>query len=128
MSNVSEAGAAFSVKNATGTVVYTGAVGASLGGWNSAYAFVQPVDLDAVTTAGTYTISVGADSSPPFKIDTGQNIYGDASGERPFLLPVGARRAELHRECAANGAGTRERHECDDVPDAECELIGTLFR
>jgi endoglucanase len=75
MSNVSEAGVAFSVKNAAGTEVYTGAVGASLGGWNSAYPFVQPVDFDAVTTAGTYTVSVGADSSPPFKIDTGPNVY-----------------------------------------------------
>src|SRR5215208_718079 len=75
MSTASEAGAAFNVKNASGAVVYTGTVGASLGAWSNTYAFVQPVDFDAVTTAGTYTISVGTDSLPRLKIDTGQNVY-----------------------------------------------------
>jgi endoglucanase len=75
MSTASEAGVAFSVKNASGAVVYTGTVGASLGAWSNAYGFVQPVDFDAITTAGTYTISVGAATSPAFKIDTGQNVY-----------------------------------------------------
>src|SRR4249920_1137396 len=60
MSSTSEAGAAFSVKNAAGTVVYTGTVGANLGAWSSAYPFVQPIDFDAVATTGTYTISVAA--------------------------------------------------------------------
>lgn len=78
MSTASAAGSAFSVENAAGAVVYTGTVGASLGAWNSTYAYVQPVDFDTVTTAGTYTISIAtpaAATSPPFKIDTGQNVY-----------------------------------------------------
>src|SRR5512132_1133341 len=75
MSTTSEAGVAFSVKNASGAVVYTGTVGASLGAWSNAYGFVQPVDFDAITTAGTYAISVGTASSPAFRIDTGQNVY-----------------------------------------------------
>jgi endoglucanase len=78
MSSTSEAGAAFSVKNAAGTVVYTGTVGANLGAWSSAYPFVQPLDFDAVATTGRYTISVAAPiaaTSPAFRIDTGQNVY-----------------------------------------------------
>ena len=35
MATASAAGAAFSVKNAAGTVVYTGTVGANLGAWSS---------------------------------------------------------------------------------------------
>jgi endoglucanase len=78
MSSASEVGAAFSVKNAAGTVVYTGTVGANLGAWSGAYPFVQPLDFDAVATTGTYTISVAAPlaaTSPAFRIDTGQNVY-----------------------------------------------------
>jgi endoglucanase len=78
MSSASEAGAAFSITNASGNVVYTGTVGANLGAWSNAYPFVQPVDFDAVTAPGTYTISVAspvAATSPTFKIDTGQNVY-----------------------------------------------------
>src|SRR5436309_15595255 len=78
MSTASAAGAAFNVTSASGTVVYTGTVGANLGAWSSAYPFVQPVDFDNVTGAGTYTISVAAPipaTSPAFRIDTGQNVY-----------------------------------------------------
>jgi endoglucanase len=75
MSNVSQAGSPFSVKNASGTVVYTGTVGADLGAWSSAFPFVEPVDFDSFMTTGTYTVSVGSATSPPFKIDSGQNVY-----------------------------------------------------
>jgi endoglucanase len=75
MSGTNATGTAFNVKNAAGTVVYSGAVGANLGSWSSAYQFVEPLDFDAVTTAGTYTISVGTATSPPFRIDTGPNVY-----------------------------------------------------
>jgi endoglucanase len=75
MSGTNATGTAFNVKNAAGTVVYSGTVGANLGSWSSAYQFVEPLDFDAVTTAGTYTISVGTATSPPFRIDTGPNVY-----------------------------------------------------
>jgi endoglucanase len=52
-----------------------GTVGAGLGAWSSAFTFVEPVDFDAFTTTGTYTVSVGSATSPPFKIDSGQNVY-----------------------------------------------------
>ena len=75
MSSASQAGSAFSVRNASGAVVYTGTVGASLGTWSSTYKYVQPLDFDALATTGMYTVSVGAATSPSFKIDTGQNVY-----------------------------------------------------
>jgi endoglucanase len=75
MSTANQAGTAFSVKNASGTVVYSGTVGASLGTWSSTYKYVQPLDFDTLSATGTYTVSVGTASSPSFKIDTGQNVY-----------------------------------------------------
>jgi endoglucanase len=75
MSTAAQAGMAFSVKSSSGAVVYTGTVGASLGSWSTTYKFVQPADFDALTTTGTYTISVGSANSPPFRIDTGHNLY-----------------------------------------------------
>jgi endoglucanase len=88
MSSASEVGAAFSVKDASGTVVYAGTVGANLGAWSNAYPFVQPVDLDAVATPGTYTISVDSPivaTSPAFRIDAGQNVYTTALANGLFF-------------------------------------------
>ena len=75
MSSSSQAGVAFSVKNSAGSTVYTGTVGANLGAWSNSFKFVQPADFDTLTTAGTYTVTVGPATSPPFRIDTGQNLY-----------------------------------------------------
>jgi endoglucanase len=75
MSSANQAGTAFSVTNGSGTVVYTGTVGASLGTWSSTYKYVQPLDFDALSATGTYTVSVGTATSPTFRIDTGQNLY-----------------------------------------------------
>lgn len=79
MSSVDQTGAAFGVRNASGATVFTGTVGASLGSWSQTYSFVHPLDFDAVSTAGAYTIAVTgpvAASSPTFRIDTGANVYG----------------------------------------------------
>jgi endoglucanase len=75
MSSVSQAGTAFSVKNASGSVVYSGTVGASLGTWSAAFKYVQPLDFDTLSTAGSYTVSVGTATSPAFRVDSGQNLY-----------------------------------------------------
>ena len=77
MSNVAETGATFTVTNATGTVL-TGPVGANLGAWSNSFKNVYALDFDAVTTAGSYTISVTgpvAATSPAFRIDTEATIY-----------------------------------------------------
>jgi endoglucanase len=78
MAGVAETGATFAVKNASGTTVASGSIGASLGSWSSSYGFVYPIDFNAVTTAGTYTIAVtgpSAATSPSFRIDSGAALY-----------------------------------------------------
>ena len=76
-----ETGATFSVKNASGTTVYSAAIGVKVGSWSSSYPDVYTLDFGSVTTLGTYTISVSgpiAGSSPSFPIDTAANIYAGA--------------------------------------------------
>jgi endoglucanase len=79
MAGVVETCAAFTVTNASGVPVFSGSVGPNLGSWSSTYSNVYALDFDAVTTAGSYTISVSGPvpaTSPSFRIDTGANVYG----------------------------------------------------
>jgi endoglucanase len=109
MSTVSETGATFAVKNASGETVASGTVGASLGSWSQTYSFVHPLNFDGVSAAGTYTIEVTgpvAASSPSFRIDTGANVYGDALAnglsfyeterDGPNYIPSALRTAPAH--------------------------------
>lgn len=78
MASVSETGATFAVKNASGTTVASGTVGASLGSWSSGFPVVYALDFDSVTTAGAYTIAVSgpiAATSPTFQVDTAAALY-----------------------------------------------------
>jgi endoglucanase len=78
LASAAETSATFTVRNAAGAAVLSAPVGASLGSWSRAYGFVYPLDFSAVTTPGTYTISVSgpvAASSPAFRVDTGANLY-----------------------------------------------------
>jgi len=78
MASVSETGATFAVKNASGTTVASGTVGASLGSWSSSFPVVYALDFDSVTTAGAYTIAVSgpiAATSPTFQVDTATALY-----------------------------------------------------
>ena len=81
MASGTEPGATFSVKSSSGTIVYSAAIGANLGEWSASYPAVYAVDFPAVTTPGTYTISVSGPipaQSPPFRIDTAANLYSGA--------------------------------------------------
>jgi endoglucanase len=80
MSSGDATGAAFTVRNASNAVVFSGTVGAKLGAWSHAYGYVHPLDFSSVATAGTYTIAVAAPAavSPSFKIDSGANVYAQA--------------------------------------------------
>lgn len=76
-----ETGATFSVKDASGTTVYSAAIGANLGSWSSSYPDIYALNFDAVTTPGTYTIAVSgpiAGTSPAFPIGTAANVYANA--------------------------------------------------
>jgi endoglucanase len=88
MSSTAETGATFSLKNSSGSTVYSGAIGANLGSWSAGYGFVYALDFSSVVTAGTYTIAVAgpvAASSPSFKIDTGANLYSSALANSLFF-------------------------------------------
>jgi endoglucanase len=81
MSSGVETGATFSVKNSSGSTVYTAAIGSKLGSWSRTYANVYALDFSTVTATGTYTLAVSspiAASSPSFKIDTAANVYSGA--------------------------------------------------
>src|SRR5215470_2935040 len=84
MASGSEAGATFTVKNASGSTVFgPTAIGANLGSWSSSYPDVYALDFDTLTTAGTYTIGVSgpiAASSPSFSVDTAANVYATSLG------------------------------------------------
>jgi len=81
MASGAEAGASFSVRNASGATVFSGPIGPNLGSWSSAYPNVFALDFDSVSAAGTYTISVTGPipaTSPSFTIDSGAGVYGGA--------------------------------------------------
>jgi endoglucanase len=77
MTSTTETGATFKVVNASGTSVFSAGIGAKLGSWGS-FSNVYALDFDAVTTPGTYTISVtgpASATSPSFLVDTAANVY-----------------------------------------------------
>ena len=84
-----------------------------------------------MTTAGTYTIAVTgpiAATSPPFKIDTGTNVYGGAEANGLSFYQVQRDGAELHPVGAAHGARAPERPERDDLLDPELQRgLGTVL-
>src|SRR4051794_35587651 len=53
-----QAGASFSVLDATGTVALSAPVGQDLGAWSPAYGHVYKLDFSAVKTAGSYHVQV----------------------------------------------------------------------
>jgi endoglucanase len=130
MSTVDRSGTAFSVKNNSGAVVYTGTVGTRVGNWSSVYRYVQPLDFDPVTAAGTYSVSVGSAASPSFKIDSGQNVYATpiANGlsfyqterDGPNYIPNVLRTAPAHLNDANAMTYAAPTYNDDDV------LVGDL--
>jgi endoglucanase len=78
MASVVETGATFSVNDSTGATVFSAPIGANLGPWSNSFKTVYALDFDAVTAAGSYTISVSGPApatSPSFRIDTGASVY-----------------------------------------------------
>ena len=82
MTSTTETGATFKVLNSSGTSVFSAAVGAKLGSWGT-FSNVYALDFDAVSTAGTYTISVTGPASATslaFAIDLPANLYATPLG------------------------------------------------
>src|SRR5215467_13463553 len=81
MASGTENGAMLSVKNSSGTTVYSAPIGANLGKWSASYPDVYALDFPGVTTPGTYSISVAgpiAAQSPGFRIGAAANVYSGA--------------------------------------------------
>lgn len=75
-----DSGATFTVvDSSSGRVVLRGAVGSQTGRWSTSYPDAYAIDLSGLRTDGTYTIRVSgpiAATSPPFRIASGQSLYG----------------------------------------------------
>ena len=81
MASEHQLGATFTVQNSSGDTVLTGQVGDSVGGWSRRYPYVYPLDFNAVTTPGSYTIHVNGSApatSPTFRIDAAPALYAQA--------------------------------------------------
>ena len=69
----------FSVTGARG-VVFRGTSTDNVGGWNSRYRAVYKLDFSSIRRTGTYRIRVGSAVSPPFRIASGETLYGQLVG------------------------------------------------
>ena len=97
---------AFAVREPGGATVFAGAAGASLGPWSTRFPFVYPLDFDALTRAGRYTITAGSGTSPEFRIAPAAKLYTKPianalaffRNERdgPDFIPSALRRAPAH--------------------------------
>ena len=71
-------GAAFLVVDSSGDIAFSGLAGGSRGRWNRRYGAVQPLDLSALTTPGTYRIVVAGPptaTSPPFRVAGAAELF-----------------------------------------------------
>src|SRR6266511_4047559 len=109
MSNVVETGATFAVRNSSGATVFSGPIGANIGSWSTSFPNVYAIDFDAVTTTGTYTISVTGPvpaTSPTFRIDAAASVYAGSLAnalsfyqterDGPNFIPSALRTAPAH--------------------------------
>ena len=69
----------FFVTGARG-VVFRGTSTDNVGGWNSRYRAVYKLDFSSVRRTGTYRIRVGSAVSSPFRIASGEALYGRLAG------------------------------------------------
>lgn len=81
MGTKSNAGASFSVVDASGRSVLSGKVGASTGKWSTAYTAVYPIDISALKTSGTYQIKVGSTVSPAFEVASASALFSPVADD-----------------------------------------------
>jgi endoglucanase len=108
MASAPESGATFAVKNSAGTTVYSAPVGANLGKWSASYPDVYALDFPAVTTPGTYSISVAgpiAALSPGFRIGTAASVYSGALANSLFFYQTERDGPDFIRNALRTAAG-----------------------
>jgi endoglucanase len=77
-----DAGADAIVIDEQGTKVLTARVGRDRGAWNTAYGFVHPIDLTALTRPGTYRVKVKGRvtaESPPFRVGPAAGLFAPSA-------------------------------------------------
>ena len=105
----------------------------SLGAWSKTYGFVYPLDLSAVSTPGTYTLTVSgtvSGTSPVFRVDHAAALYGpllpnalafyQAQRDGPDVITTVLERKPAHLNDAATTAYQPPVYDVDGV------LVGTL--
>jgi endoglucanase len=75
LSAADHAGETFDILDASGSVAFSGAVGADRGAWNDRFGHVNQIDFDGFTAAGTYRMRAAGATSPPFEIGVGSALY-----------------------------------------------------
>jgi endoglucanase len=124
------AGAAFTVTNARGAVVYRGVSRDDTGSWNSRYKAVYLLSFSGLRRSGTYRVRSGAAVSPAFRIAPGTALYGKlvTNAVRYFTSERDGADVEhsvLSRE-PANLTDTRADVYATPRYDSNDNLLGTL--
>jgi hypothetical protein len=68
-------GARFTVRDARGRAVLSGAVGPNAGRWNERYGAVQPLDFTGLRASGQYTVKIGRIESPRFRVAPATQLF-----------------------------------------------------
>ena len=109
MASGPEDGAGFSILGPGGTAVFAGTVGGDLGSWSPSFPYVYPIDFDALSEPGTYSISVSGPipaTSPAFPVADAATLYRQpldnslffygAERDGPHYIPSALRTAPAH--------------------------------
>jgi endoglucanase len=127
MTSAAVSGARFTVTDAHGHAVLSGAVGkTSRGRWNATYAAVYPIDISGLHRDGTYRIAVSGVSaapSPAFRVEDAADLYGKLV--RDGVTFYRTQEDGAHRnDRAASVYQTPEFVEDDIIADADLTKIG----
>jgi endoglucanase len=125
------AGVPFTVTSG-GRVVYRGVSTEDLGEWNSAYRAVYELDFSSLRRPGTYQVHAGTAASPPFRVASGQALYGplEDNAVRYFTSErdgADVVHSVLDRE-PANLTDTRAYVYAAPMYDSGDNLVGSLTR
>ena len=125
------AGVPFTVTSG-GRVVYRGVSTEDLGGWNPAYRAVYELDFSTLRRPGTYQVHAGTAVSPPFRVASGQALYGplEDNAVRYFTSErdgADVVHSVLDRE-PANLTDTRAYVYATPAYDSNDNLVGSLTR
>ncbi len=122
MASGPENGATFSVRDASGSVVYTGSLGAKQPRWSTRYPYVYALDLSPASAPGDYSIAVDGPidaASPTFRIDAGAAVYAGPLANALSFYQDERDGPDFIPSALRTRAGPPERRPRDDLRDAD---------